>query len=445
MARHPRWLGSLRPALVALTAAVFTAPGPARANNAFPDEFSIHFPPAPSPTIFIGANFGMLVSQDDGLTWRYACEPWVVAGSNASLAFANVSQYELTADGALVAAVFDIKAVTRSTDTACTWPNSSGSAIDGQKVSDLFPDPNNGSLVLATVVASQNNLPNGNYIVASHDGGKTFEGPHLYDTPASMDLLTGIEIARSKADVYYATLLSTTGGPAQFLASTNAGLTWTATSLNVASGTEARIMAVDPDDEKKVYLRAIGSALTDAILFTADGGQTFTNILSINGQFSSFLRADDGALYAGTRAGKLYVRKAGATNPTDFTVQNAPHLRCLGQRRGTSRIYGCADMLVDGYSLASSDDKAATFQPVMSLKDLQGPLACAAVQNNCQAHWQRIQCVLRIGIGADAGQTCGAAQPPPAKPGGSSCSSAAGSASALLVLLAYAWRRRRWC
>jgi len=428
--------------MVALAVAAFAAASPARANNAFPDEFSVHFPAAPSQTIFIGANFGMLVSQDDGLTWRYACEPWVVAGSNAALAFANVSLYDATADGALIAAVFDISTVTRSTDTACTWPNSSGSGIAGQKVSDFFPDPNDASLVLATVVASKDGLPNGNYIVGSHDGGKTFEGPHLYDTPTSTDLLTGIEIARSKPGVYYATLMSTSGGQARFLASTDSGATWTATALDIGSA-EPRIMAVDPDDEKKVYLRVISSALADGILSTADGGQTFTKILSIDGQLSSFLRADDGALYAGTRAGKLYVRNAGATNPMDFTVRSAPHLRCLGQRRGTSRIYGCADMLVDGYSLVSSDDKAVTFQPVMSLKDLLGPLTCAPVQTNCQAHWQRIQCVLRIGIGADAGQTCGAAQPPP-NPGGSHCASVGGSASALLVLLAYAWRRRRW-
>src|ERR671939_416438 len=59
---------------------------PARANGAFPDEFSVHFPPNAPHRILIGANFGLLVSEDDGATWRYACEPWVVSGSNAALA-----------------------------------------------------------------------------------------------------------------------------------------------------------------------------------------------------------------------------------------------------------------------------------------------------------------------------------------------------------------------
>ncbi len=409
---------------------------PVRANSAFPDEFSIHFPANSPHSIFIGANFGLLVSQDDGLTWRYACEPWVVAGSNAALAFANVSLYDVTADGALIAAVYQISRVTRSADVACTWPDSSGSIAD-QPVSDFFPDPNDASLVLAVVQASKNGLPDGNYIVASHDGGSTFDAPHLYDTPSPTDLLTGIEIARSKPGVFYATLESTSGGQAQFLASTNSGATWTATPLPIDTATEPRILAVDPEDEKKVYLRVISSALSDGILFTPDGGQTFTKILSIDGQFSSFLRAGDGAIYGGTRAGKLYVRKAGATNPTDFTVRDAPHLRCLGQRRGTARIYACADMVVDGYSLASSDDNGVTFQPVMNFKDLLGPLTCAPVQTNCQAHWQRIQGVLGIGAGADAGQPGG--QTPSS--GGSRCGSVGAGESALLILLAFSLRR----
>lgn len=49
--------------------------GRAQADGAFPDEFSIHFPPDAPNRILIGANFGLLVSEDDGLSWRYACEP----------------------------------------------------------------------------------------------------------------------------------------------------------------------------------------------------------------------------------------------------------------------------------------------------------------------------------------------------------------------------------
>jgi len=148
--------------------------------------------------MLIGANVGLLVSEDDGLTWRYSCEPWVVSGSNAALAFANVSFYQVTVDGAFLA---DSINVTRSADVGCTWPISTGS-ITGATIADIFADPDDATLVLAIVART-----NASYVVASHDGGKTFDAPHLYDTP---DLLTGIE---SKAGIVYATSVSTSGGP----------------------------------------------------------------------------------------------------------------------------------------------------------------------------------------------------------------------------------------
>ena len=150
--------------LAALLAAVALVPA-VRANGAFPDEFSIHFPAAAPHRIFVGANFGLLVSEDDGATWRYACEPWVTEGSSASLTQDNVSFYQLTADGALLA---QSREITRSEDDACTWPPSSG-VIIGKPIFDMFPDPTDATLVLAVVVDQR-----GYYIVASHDGGKTF-------------------------------------------------------------------------------------------------------------------------------------------------------------------------------------------------------------------------------------------------------------------------------
>src|SRR5947208_13167944 len=134
--RRGRWLAG---GALALCGFLVAGPHPARANGAFPDEFSIHFPPNAPHRILVGANFGMLVSEDDGATWRYSCEPWVVAGSNAALAFASVSLYQVAADGALLATSPQALNFSRSSDVACTWPASTG-AVAGQNVADFFPD-----------------------------------------------------------------------------------------------------------------------------------------------------------------------------------------------------------------------------------------------------------------------------------------------------------------
>src|SRR2546422_3346139 len=164
------WRNSCAFALVAL---LIGSPRGARANGAFPDEFSIHFPPGAPHRILVGANFGLLVSEDDGATWRYSCEPWIVAGSNAAVnPESSVSFYQVTADGVLLA---DAVNVTRSADQACSWPTATG--LEGQVITDIFASPSDATLVLAIIDAF-----NGSYIVASHDGGKSFDPKRLYDT-----------------------------------------------------------------------------------------------------------------------------------------------------------------------------------------------------------------------------------------------------------------------
>jgi MYXO-CTERM domain-containing protein len=436
MARMMRTGFSRTAATVAVLFSFVLAPT-AHANGAFPDEFSVHFP-APAPhRIYIGANFGLLVSEDDGATWRYSCEPWVTAMSNAALSGTNVSFYQVTADGAVIAQAVQ---VTRSADDACTWPPSGG-AIDGQVVTDLFPDPDDATLVVAIVAVAS-----GSYLIASHDGGQTFVDPPIYVTN---DLLTAIEISRATPGVMYATSIALGGSGSSLLKSTDNGVTWTSTTIPTDSETQPLILTIDPADANTVYLRVVG-ALTDSIVVTRDGGQTFQTLLAITGQFSSFLRATDGTLYAGTLDGDLYVLPPGATA---FTSHSGPHFRCLGQRAGTARIFACGDFQRDGFSLGYSDDDGGTFTRMMSFPDLLGPLTCSPVATNCVAHWTRIQEVLGIydggtvgpgpdaGLdggpgGLDAGSDAGGSGPPPPVTKSSGCEAAPAAPAWLLAVLA---------
>src|SRR5205823_5066760 len=99
----------------------------------------------------------------------------------------------------------------------------------------------------------------------------------------------------------------------------------------------------------------------------------------------------------------------------------------------------CADMFQDGFSVGVSRDAGKSFQKVMKLPELQGPLTCAPVQTACAAHWARIEVVLT----ADAGT------PPPDAGAGTSgsgkgsCSSIDAGALAALAALTLAVRRRR--
>jgi hypothetical protein len=403
--------------------------GPSRAafaNGAFPDEFSIHFPANTPSRILVGANFGLMASDDLGATWRYVCEPWVTTGSSDPLAVVNVLFYQVAADGAVLANT-TVGALNRSGDGGCSWTRSTG-AIDGASVTDFFPSPTDPSFVVAVTTTA-----NGSSVWPSNDGGKTFGSPALYPANA---LITSVEIARSAPGTLYAALSG--AGVARLLRSADSGKTWTAYDLPAVNGVvpQPRILAIDPDDADLVYVRLLGPP-SDSIAVASGGGQSVQVALTISGVFSAFARGSDKTLYAGTPDGKLYVRPPqgsfGAPIP-------GPRFRCLGQRLGSSDLYACGDMFQDGFSVGVSRDGGKTFQKVMKLLELQGPLTCPTVQTACAAHWARIQNVFAADAGAqgpDGGTTS-----PPAQSG--HCASAGSGVAALLALVAVAVSRRRW-
>lgn len=403
----------------------------ARADGAFPDEGVVLLPMALPRRILVGTNFGLAISEDDGASWRYVCEPYVT-GTGADF----VSFYHLALDETFLAV--SVLAISRSVDGGCTWAKAAG-PLSTLNMIDAFPDPNDATFVLAVAIG-----PGGSGIYPSHDGGVTF-GAALFTTP---DRLTGIEIARSTRGVVYATQVHPPSGTGQgstyVLHSTDFGGTWSATAIDAPSGTEARIAAVDPSDANIVYLRLL-SPFSDGIAITTDGGRTVPPpALSLTGNaLSSFLRATDGTLYAGTLSGDLYLRPPGGAT---FTRRAGPHVRCLGQRRGTARIYACADGILDGFNLGYSDDGGQTFQPVFWFTRLAGLLTCPAVQNACAAHWDLLR--LTLGIGGTPGPPpLDGGTPSAAGSGGSHCGIAGGNAGrevvALLVLLTFFLRARK--
>ena len=282
-------------------------------------------------------------------------------------------------------------------------------------------------------VVAVTTLPSGSSLWASHDGGKTFDSPALYF--ADHALISSVEIAKSPATTMYATL--TGSGVATLLRSADSGQNWTKYDLPLVKGIlpQPRILAIDPEDGDTVYLRLLAPPY-DAIAIATGGGQSIENALTINGVFSAFARGSDKTLYAGTPDAKLYVRPPQASFAAAIP---AVRFRCLGQRSGTADLYACADTFQDGFSVGVSRDAGKSFQKVMRLPELQGPLTCAPVQTACAAHWARIQNVLAAD-GGTSSPDAGGGMP---ESGKGSCSSIDAGVLAALAALTFAVRRQR--
>jgi photosystem II stability/assembly factor-like uncharacterized protein len=359
----------------------------AHADGAFPNGMSV-FAPANFPNvILVGTTFGLVISQDSGATWRYACEPFVTNSAT------NVVVYQVGSDGTILAV--SSGAISRSTDFGCTWSHLPMEA--GNTITDAFIDPNDPSSVLGII-----STPSGSVLVPSKDGGLSFGPPVL---PTSEQLVS-VEIATSPG-IVYATSVVLPGGAAPAGAalyrSGDGGAKFSRIALPVAAGGIVRIAAVDPADGNTVYLR-ITELNGDSLAITTDGGVTVTRVLQSQSPLTGFARGPDRTLYAGNRAGAFFTRLPSAGT---FATSAGPHLACLGLRG--SRLYACGDGIQDSFDLATSDDGGKSFQRLLRFVDLQGPLACGQVPAACSQDFANLQKVLASTATSSGGCGCGSA------------------------------------
>ena len=246
-------------------------------------------------------------------------------------------------------------------------------------------------------------------VIQSNDGGASF-GPVLYRA-ASTDNLTGVEIAKSAPSTIYLSLTSGSLFSPKLVRSTDGGASWRVYDLaaSLAPKTNSvRIIAVDPADANKVYLRVRSTADAVAVAkFDAAGEATTTTPLTFAaGVLSAFVRLDNGHLLAGGVVGltpAAYLSTDGGA-----TFQSLPHppsLRALSARGKT--VYGVADNQVDGYAIGTSVDEGVTWQPLLQYDQITAIDTC--LKQTCQD-----DCLMRADIGQWSPDFCAATAPDPA-------------------------------
>jgi MYXO-CTERM domain-containing protein len=352
--------------------------GAARANGAFPDSQSIMTPDSKPHSIRLATNFGVISTDDDGGTWLWSCEqPETNNGSLYQMGPAPKSRlYVISSEG-----------LAFSDNDSCGWSIAKGSAT-GMTVSDAFPDPTNPNRVLA-VAASVVDGGASYEILESSDAGSTF-GPVRY-TAAAGDNVTGVEIARAAPQTIYVAM---TSGPTflpKLAHSTNGGTSWQVEDLSAKLPTKTsliRIVAVDPQDANRVYLRTHSPA-GDAFAVAVAGANGFTVTTPLTfpgGILSAYARLASGTIVLAAVVGVDQVAyKSTDSGATFQTLPGTPSVRAMSARGST--LYVVADNEVDGYAIGTSTDEGQTWQPLMRYDQIAAIQACvhAACQTDCMS------------------------------------------------------------
>ena len=139
-------------------------PALAGANGRVPAPVANALEPPPGARLLVGTTFGLLLSDDDGASWRWICEPSLYVGQSLGTFDAR---YVVTASGSFLAALSSGLSISR--DGGCTW-SLAGAPLAGAWIDDIAVSPADPRTLY--VGTSTTGLPNGVFV--SHDDGATW-------------------------------------------------------------------------------------------------------------------------------------------------------------------------------------------------------------------------------------------------------------------------------
>ncbi len=431
----------------------------AHANGRAPQTNGIFLSPDPH-ALYVRSTFGLLVSKDDGCSFRWVCERAIGYGGEFD------PKYAIATDGTIFATTFTGLRVSR--DGGCTWSTATSEKAPGDPGNisdtwidaiDLAPD---GTLWVATAESAR---PNDVY--SSSDNGVTFTSRGLLSPTIWWK---SVKVARSNTQRIYLTGYQVagalpTGGQApptaHLMRSSNGGDTWSELELfgtrrdppDMKFGATPIVLvaAVDPKQPDTLLVISLGSngAKGDRLYRSIDGGYSFTEVLSSNDAIRDAVFAQDGSVYVASATGSYKSTDNGATF---VLLAGSPQLNCLAQR-ADGKLVGCgANWEPDFKAVAVSPD-ATSWAKQFRFVELAGPLACAPGTTNqtmCDPLWPSLQ----QQFGATGPATCGVVpdltpeMPPPPKDGG--CCNANTGVPVGVCLFGVGWfvllrRRKKHC
>jgi hypothetical protein len=173
----------------------------AQANGRAPLTNGVYFRPGDPQSIYVRSTFGLLVSHDDGCSFRWVCEQNIGYGGTFD------PKYALAADGTLFATTFSGLRVSR--DGGCSFTTAASTNGVWIDALDIGPD---GSVWIGTASTGSTND-----IFVSTDNGMTFQSkgmlsPEIWwksvkvaPSNPSRVYLTGYKVAPSPTPYFYRT------------------------------------------------------------------------------------------------------------------------------------------------------------------------------------------------------------------------------------------------
>jgi MYXO-CTERM domain-containing protein len=381
--------------------------GQASANGRFPRAQRLLEDARDADRLVLAATYGLLTTSDRGASWQHVCE--------AAYGERELSIDALTAfshESALLAGIYS--GVSRAERDACDFRRTLG-RNNRQAVPDFALAASLPGRVFAIMVMLPEVGEPFSLLYRSDDDARAWQ-PHGGRLPEVMRTPLTIDVAPSDAERIYVSGLGV-DDTGVLLRSKDGGQSFEALPIPTDGlGFEhPYIAAVDPNDPDQLYVRtdfwqydpATGlQTARDALLYSDDGGESFSELARATGKLLGFAFSPDGSELL---LGYGDPREAGGNRVTDpaalgiyraakgsstFERRYAGSVGCLTwTQRG---VYVCAHESEAGFSLGlieQTDFRLASppeLEPLLVLADVTGPIECQACSAGavCQNYWQ---------------------------------------------------------
>ena len=339
----------------------------AHANGALPSVDQLLVDPAAPDHLYLRATFGLLRSFDRGQSWDWLCE--------AGMGYADLEPPMAVLPGGTVLLAIP-EGVSRGDASGCNFERAKGIDANVIDLSRIAAEP--GSAVAVSISGTVTEL------WRTDDDGRSFAP--LGD-PIEGLIAATVDVGPSNPKVMYQSGLANTQGG--LLRSKDAGKTFESFPVpNTTTGRRPYIAAVNPSDEDTVYVRLVGVQVSLEV--TRDGGRSFETVLKTATAVQGFALSPDGKTVLASNGYDGTFRAS--TDDYAFEKIACGGRSCLNWSE--AGLFGCGDDMLDGYVVGRSEDEGATFERVIDLSCVSGPLACdegTSVGSVCPAAWPSVQ------------------------------------------------------
>jgi hypothetical protein len=432
------------------------APVLALANGRPPLTNGVFVRPGDDHSIFVRTTFGLLISHDDGCSFRWVCEKAIGYGGEFD------PKYAIATDGTMFATTFTGLRVSR--DGGCEWKTATEELPvgDAGRIADTWIDAidlsPNGDVWVATAESAK---PNN--VFRSTDNGVTFAPKGLFSPTV---WYKSVKVARSDPQRIYVTGYQVApDSRAHLFRSEDGGTTWTEVPLfgtqrphptiQYGSTPLLYVVAVDPANPDILFVNSQGANPPggDRLYRSADGGRSFDQVLATTDPIRGIVIRSSGVIVATLAGGSFESPDGTRFVPLGSTLGHpvkVPQLACLGQR-GDGSLVGCGANWGPDFMAVGGSVDGGSWQKLFRFVELAGPLECPGgtkEQDMCAPMWPSLQAQFgATGPGScpampDGAETVDGPASPVKKPG---CCDAGDGAPVGMILLVGALlvRRRR--